>query len=163
MLKLKTWSPYLVGSGIGILSWVTILFMKKTLGSSAAFMRIGTLLHKLLIPSATVQTIPILINWQFVLIVFAFVGAKVAASLSSYKPPTVPELWKLNFGQLVRHRYIGAFIGGSLLMLGARIAGGCTTGHAISGGLQLSVAGWLFMTVFFISGIITAFILYPKR
>ena len=51
-----------------------------------------------------------------------------------------------------------SFIGGFLVILGARFAGGCTSGHAISGGIQLAASGYLFMLGVFALGIPTAFL-----
>jgi uncharacterized membrane protein YedE/YeeE len=53
-------------------------------------------------------------------------------------------------------RYRDAFIGGFLIIVGARIAGGCTSGHIISGITQLSVSGMIFAAGVFATGIITA-------
>jgi hypothetical protein len=47
-------------------------------------------------------------------------------------------------------------------MYGARLADGCTSGHGISGCLQLAVSGWLFFIVMFASGILTAKLLYGR-
>ena len=53
-------------------------------------------------------------------------------------------------------RYRDAFIGGFLIVFGARIAGGCTSGHIISGITQLSVSGLIFAAGVFATGILTA-------
>ena len=53
-------------------------------------------------------------------------------------------------------RYRDAFIGGFLIVFGARLAGGCTSGHIISGIMQLSVSGLIFGAAVFASGIATA-------
>jgi uncharacterized membrane protein YedE/YeeE len=53
-------------------------------------------------------------------------------------------------------RYVDAFVGGFLLLFGARLAGGCTSGHIISGITQLSLSGMLFGAGTFLSGIVTA-------
>jgi uncharacterized membrane protein YedE/YeeE len=53
-------------------------------------------------------------------------------------------------------RYRDAFIGGVLIILGARLAGGCTSGHIISGITQLAVSGVLFGAAVFASGMLTA-------
>lgn len=55
-----------------------------------------------------------------------------------------------------RSRLLHAFVGGFLLLFGARLAGGCTSGHVISGILQLSVSGLVFGAGVFASGILTA-------
>ena len=60
-------------------------------------------------------------------------------------------------------RMVMGFIGGFILLLGARIAGGCTSGHCISGGLQLAVSGWVFMIALFAVGIPAAMMIYKKR
>ncbi len=53
-------------------------------------------------------------------------------------------------------RYRDAFIGGFLIVFGARIAGGCTSGHIISGITQLSVSGFIFAIGVFATGILSA-------
>lgn len=53
-------------------------------------------------------------------------------------------------------RYRDAFIGGFLIVFGARLAGGCTSGHIISGIMQLSISGLIFGAAVFASGIVTA-------
>jgi uncharacterized membrane protein YedE/YeeE len=55
-----------------------------------------------------------------------------------------------------RKRYRDAFLGGFLIVFGARIAGGCTSGHIISGITQLSVSGLIFAAGVFATGILTA-------
>jgi hypothetical protein len=54
------------------------------------------------------------------------------------------------------HRIRNAFIGGFLIIFGARMAGGCTSGHIISGITQLSISGFVFAIGVFASGILTA-------
>jgi uncharacterized membrane protein YedE/YeeE len=60
-------------------------------------------------------------------------------------------------------RYRDAFIGGFLIVFGARIAGGCTSGHIISGITQLSVSGFIFAIGTFASGIFSAKMLHARR
>ena len=62
----------------------------------------------------------------------------------------------------LQYGYIAAFIGGVIILYGARLADGCTSGHGISGCLQLAVSGWLFFIVMFASGILTAKLLYGR-
>ena len=49
-------------------------------------------------------------------------------------------------------RYADAFIGGFLILFGARLAGGCTSGHIISGMTQLAVSSTIFAAAVFIGG-----------
>jgi uncharacterized membrane protein YedE/YeeE len=53
-----------------------------------------------------------------------------------------------------------ALAGGIILGFGSRFAGGCTSGHGISGTLQLAVSSWVSAIFFFVGGIITAHIIY---
>ena len=53
-------------------------------------------------------------------------------------------------------RYRDAFIGGVLIVFGARLAGGCTSGHIISGMTQLAVSGFIFAATVFGGGMLAA-------
>jgi uncharacterized membrane protein YedE/YeeE len=55
---------------------------------------------------------------------------------------------------------IVAFIGGIFMGVGSRWAGGCTSGHGISGTLQLTISSWLAAICFFIGGIATAMLIF---
>jgi uncharacterized membrane protein YedE/YeeE len=48
------------------------------------------------------------------------------------------------------------------LLFGARMAGGCTSGHIISGGMQLAVSSLVFGLFVFIAFIITGKLFYKK-
>lgn len=60
-------------------------------------------------------------------------------------------------------RYGDAFIGGFLILFGARLAGGCTSGHIISGMTQLAVSSTLFAAAVFAGGIGTAHLIKAWR
>jgi len=103
-------------------------------------------------------------DWQFALVLMLPVGAALAAWLGrSFKTERVPALWAWRFGANKWTRYVAAFVGGAVLLFGARMAGGCTSGHGISGGLQLAVGSWVFFVAFFAAGLATAFTLYGKE
>jgi uncharacterized membrane protein YedE/YeeE len=74
----------------------------------------------------------------------------------------VPTVWKERFGSSPVKRYAAAFLGGFLLLFGARLAGGCTSGHGISGTLQLGVSSWLFFAVMLAVAMAFAQILFRK-
>ena len=44
-----------------------------------------------------------------------------------------------------RVRWLMAFIGGMLFLYGARMARGCTSGQALTGGATLSAGSWVIM------------------
>jgi uncharacterized membrane protein YedE/YeeE len=99
------------------------------------------------------------------LVLGVLLGAYVSSKLSDDRTveERVPPLWRWRFGDKPIVRYAGAFAGGFIMMLGARIAQGCTSGHAISGALQLALASWIFAPIIFIVGIATAFLIYGKE
>ena len=64
------------------------------------------------------------------------------------------------FGPAIAPRLLAGFAGGALMAFGARLAGGCTSGHGISGTLQLGVGSWIALLCFFAGGAAVAFPLY---
>ncbi len=168
-LRAKRWSPYAVGALIGVLSWFSFLVAQKPLGVSTAFVRTAGLVEKAVAPehvaeNAYFQSKTPRVDFGVMLVVGILAGAYVSARLSgTYQVERVPELWARRFGPAVWKRYAGAFLGGLILVFGARLAGGCTSGHAISGGLQLAVSGWLFIAAVFAAGIATALALFGRE
>ena len=70
-------------------------------------------------------------------------------------------MWAARFGaDSLGLRLAVAFAGGGLMAFGARMAGGCTSGHGISGTLQLSVGSWIAVVCFFVGGIATALLMF---
>jgi hypothetical protein len=171
-LKQPRWSPYVVGIGIGVLSWVTFGLMSKALGTSTTLVRWTGLAESLVAKQHVVGNEYYAkylvdkpaVDWQMMLVIALPVGALISALLSgSFRVERVPDLWSWRFGPSRWVRYAGAFAGGALLLFGARLAGGCTSGHGISGGLQLSVSSWIFFATFFAAGIVTAFAMFGKE
>jgi len=95
-----------------------------------------------------------LVTTETMLVVGLLVGGFLAALLSGSRAPSA-EL--VHAGETsVGRRYRDAFIGGLLIIFGARLAGGCTSGHIISGITQLAVSGVLFGAAVFGAGMLTA-------
>jgi uncharacterized membrane protein YedE/YeeE len=69
-------------------------------------------------------------------------------------------MWTERFGDSMTLRAAVAFAGGLIMSFGARLAGGCTSGHGISGTLQLNLASWIAVICFFIGGIAVAMLLF---
>ena len=168
-LRKKSWSPYVVGSALGVLSWFAFLTADHPLGITTAFEYTAGLLIKPLADSGSPATHYLAeetpkIDWEWALVLGVFLGALVSATLSKDRTPEkVPCLWQQRFGNSIGKRYLVAFLGGAIMMFGARMAKGCTSGHGISGALQLAAASWLFVVTFFIAGIATAWALYGWR
>lgn len=91
-------------------------------------------------------------------------GALIVALLTGRRTrEAVPEPWHTRFGPSRARRFTAAFLGGVLLLLGARLAGGCTSGHILSGVSQLAVSSILFFLTAFGTAVLTARTLYPSR
>ena len=169
-IRSASWNPYVVGIGIGVLSWVTFLFMGKALGTSTSYVHAAGLVEGTVVPGHVVgpeanayfaKKIKNMIDWQVLLVVGVLLGGLLSSRLSgSRQTECVPSLWAWRFGGSKAVRYAAAFASGFVMLFGARLAGGCTSGHGISGGLQLALSSWVFFVAMFVSGVITAFALF---
>ena len=177
-MKLKTkdggWSPYIAGGLTGVLAvvsaYVTTILLGKTtyLGASTTFVRAAGFIERFFANEhvATnlyfVKTKPVF-NWQFLLVIGIFLGALIAAiSDKSFKLESVPPAWKARFGPSIGKRALGAFLGGIVAMIGARLADGCPSGHGLSGMMQLSVSAFVALALFFGVGMLVAHLVYRK-
>ncbi len=107
------------------------------------------------------------IGYGWMLVLGMFVGGSLASLLThrfrNRNNASVPSMWQSEFGSSSPRRMMHAFTGGILLLFGARLAGGCTSGHVISGISQLTIGSFIFGISIFASGILTARMLYKKR
>lgn len=173
-LTMKAWSPYVVGIGIGVLSWFAFAVADHPLGISTAFEHTAALTEKAVMPQAEQtneyfaikaeagKSPKIGLGWMLVLGVF--VGAFLSSWLSGDRSSeVVPAMWRERFGGNVALRLAAAFFAGALMLFGARLADGCTSGHGISGSLQLALSSWVFTGVFFGAATVTALALYGRK
>ncbi|OHB56266.1 MAG: hypothetical protein A2Y12_12065 [Planctomycetes bacterium GWF2_42_9] len=160
------WSPYIVGVCIGILSWISFLLSDKPIGVSGAFAQSYGMIEKWFKGKKIEETsyfkkYSLAIGWEFMLVVGLFIGAFLSAKLSGdFRLEFVPGLWQAKFGDNAFIRWLIALLGGFIMGMGARWAGGCTSGHGISGTLQLVVSSWVAVICFFIGGIAAAMFIY---
>lgn len=106
----------------------------------------------------------ILFGYSEALVLFIPVGALIVALLSRrFAWRDVPEPWRSRVGSSRAVRFAGAAAGGFLLLFGARLAGGCTSGHILSGVSQLAVSSIVFFLAAFGSAVATAKLLYDTR
>lgn len=167
-MKTHRWNPYLVGALIGLLSILTFTLADKPIGISTGIAQAsGACAMPVLgadgVAANTYWAKKAVPAWDYgsLFVLGSFFGALVSALVSgSFKLESVPAIWRERFGSSVGKRFLAAFIGGAVLIFGARLADGCTSGHGISGALQLAVSSWTFFIAMFISGIVTAFILF---
>ena len=165
-LSMNQWSPYVVGAGIGVLSWFTFLLSDKPIGCSTAFARTSGMIERLfrgrkVMEKPYYKEFSPTVDWEWMLVLGIAIGSFVSAQLSGeFYLRWVPGTWAAAFGHEPLLRVIVALAGGMLMGFGARWAGGCTSGHGISGTLQLSVSSWLAALCFFIGGIATAKLIF---
>jgi hypothetical protein len=161
------WGPYLVGAGIGVLSWLVFVVVANPIGITTAVSQVAGGLAAPLVGAETVAKNsywarnPLRLDYGTLFLVGTFLGALASALVSRrWKLETVPAVWRERFGPSVTKRYLVAFVGGIIAMYGARLANGCTSGNGISQGLQLAVVGWTFLVVMFITGLATTWVLF---
>jgi uncharacterized membrane protein YedE/YeeE len=101
------------------------------------------------------------IDREWMLVVGVVIGAFISSQLSDdFALRWVPETWAASMGTSVVVRWLVALLGGTLMGLGARWAGGCTSGHGISGMLQPAASSWLAAMGFFAGGIAMAMLIF---
>jgi uncharacterized membrane protein YedE/YeeE len=106
------------------------------------------------------------LNYSFVFVIAMILGAALSAALRGGVPTAerhMPAIWRANFGDSVLKRYAAAFLAGFIVLYGARLAGGCTSGHMMSGMMQTSVSGYIFAAGAFLAGIPIALYLFRKE
>ena len=163
---MTTWSPYVVGAGIGLLACVTFVLSNKPLGCSTSFARTAGMIERVFRGDRVLarpyyrEYVPE-IDWQWMLVAGILLGAYVSATTSGdFVASWTSDRWVCAFGETPVLRVIVALFGGVVMGFGARWAGGCTSGHGISGTLQLSVASWVATAAFFVGGIVTAMLIF---
>jgi uncharacterized protein len=178
-MKWKTedggWSPYLAGALVGLLAIASVLattqLLGKTsyLGASTTFVRAAGLLEQMVAPEHVSQNEyyvkeKVRMDWQFMLVLGIFLGALISSLTDkSFKLESVPPTWETRFGPSIGKRALGAFLGGIVAMMGARMADGCPSGHGLSGMMQLSVSAFVALAFFFGVGVIVAHFVYGRR
>ncbi|RME03717.1 MAG: hypothetical protein D6805_05475 [Planctomycetota bacterium] len=156
-------NPYLAGVGLGVVLLASFVIAGRGLGASGAMMRCVVSLQKV-VSQEHVDRNPYLAkygggernpleNW----LVFELLGVLVGGFLSGviagrFKRETNhgPRFTKAK-------RWLFAFLGGGLFGFGARLARGCTSGQALTGGATMVVGSWITMLAIFAGGYMMAY------
>ena len=156
------------GLGIGLVLIIAVALVQPIGVSTQYVVAVGILLHEV-VPSVAAQS-PYLVEaaegwtawtYEFMFVSGIPVGSFLAAlTTGRFKRRVVPSEWAMRFGSQTGRRLFWSFIGGFVLLFGARFGGGCTSGHMISGVSQLAVSSLVFSASLFLSGIATARWLY---
>lgn len=152
------WNPYASGVLLGLVLAGSFLLTGHGLGASGALGRLVGAAADVVAPAA-VDTNPYLApiaggdsdpfdNWGIPVLLGALLGGFVSGLLGgrvraeTFHGPRISP----------HQRWVFALLGGSLVGFGARLARGCTSGQALSGGAMLSLGSWAFMFSVFIGG-----------
>jgi len=147
--------PYFGGLVLGIVLFLAFFLTGNGLGSSGATSRIVTLVEDQIAP-AHVDRTPYLLkmaggdknpldDWIVPVFLGALIGGFTSGmifgrvKLETTKGPNISN----------RTRWLMAFLGGTLFLYGARLARGCTSGQALSGGATLAAGSWAIMFAIF--------------
>lgn len=150
-------NPYLAGFGLGLVLLASFVIMGRGLGASGAFSAFVAWIVSLVSPEhASANAIysdylgdghP-LKAWLVFLVAGLFVGALASglaarrAAFTIERGPRIATAERLGF----------AFCGGALAAVGAKLALGCTSGQALTGGALLNLGSWAFMMMVFAGG-----------
>lgn len=156
-------NPYLGGFFLGVVLFLAFFLTGNGLGASGGLNRILVFFEDLVVPSH-VDQVPYLIeiaggamnaldSW----IVFMTVGTLLGGFMSGWMNGRLKV--ETNRGPRIgrRARWVFAFLGGAFMGYGARMARGCTSGQALSGGAVLSLGSWAFMFAVFAGGYALAY------
>lgn len=150
-------NPYLAGVGIGLVLLATFVIMDRGLGATGAFS--AFLVWVMSLSSADYVTAnavhagywnegrPLMAFLVF-LTLGSFSGAAVSGWLAGRTRFVAEHGPRISTGA----RLAAAFAGGVIMAFGAKLASGCTSGQALTGGALLNVGSWTFMVAVFIGG-----------
>lgn len=164
-------SPYAIGSALGLLNTFAFATASRGLGVTTAFESAAALAGRRAAPDAMNVNAYVAkreetpkIDWESFLVLGILGGSYVAARLAGERSTrAVPRTWSRRFGGSRVLRYAAAFVGGATMMFGARMAKGCTSGHALTGTAQLAVSSWTFSPIMFGAAAATARVLFGKE
>jgi uncharacterized membrane protein YedE/YeeE len=165
-LRQKAWSPYAAGILIGLLQVPAFLLINTALGASSSYVTLAGNLAALIDPGAAkidyiAKHLAGAKNWwQVALVVGVALGALLSSRLSGAQRPSMSYVWERGLGiRSMSQRLPLAFVAGFIMLFGARIADGCTSGHGLSGIAQLSIGSFIAVAAMFAGGIATAMML----
>ncbi len=164
--KSKSDSKKWMVSGAGLAVLNTIVFLGATtnrpIGASTSYPYVADALTNT-VNNTYFTKIETPGHWELIFLIGAMLAAFVVSVVKKdFGLVLIHDNWKHQKGDSVQKRIFYAFLGGFILIFGARMAGGCTSGHIISGGMQLAVSSLTFGVFVFAGLLITGKLFYKK-
>jgi len=102
--------------------------------------------------------------WEGVMLLGVFVGGFITSVFvtKTFRISVIPAGWKVYKNNSVLSRLLWSFFSGFLLIIGARLAGGCTSGHFMSGMSQTAFSSMIFGGVVLVTLLVTGKFFYKK-
>ena len=163
--KIKNYKWLIAGIALAVLNSVVFLtnVSNRPIGASTSYPYVADLISGLT-ENDYYTKIQAPGHWELIFLGGAFLsGIIISLIRKDFKIELIYSNWEKYKGTSKVNRAVWAFIGGFILVFGARMAGGCTSGHVISGGMQLAVSSLVFAAVVFISLLITGRVFYGKK
>jgi uncharacterized membrane protein YedE/YeeE len=159
------WNPYLAGLLLGAILLASFLILGAGLGASAGLARMGASLEACVLPDHTKNST--YFGQYFgdggtasplsYYLVFMFVGTLLGGMVSAVLARRVRVAVERGKTFAALPRVLLALAGGLLVGYASRLAGGCTSGQALTGGALLLSGSIVFMLCIFVGGYVTAF------
>jgi uncharacterized membrane protein YedE/YeeE len=159
-------NPYLAGIGLGLVLLAAFVIVGRGLGASGALSSLVAWGVDLVAPAhARANEFYLgyldggvghpLKSWLIFEVLGVLVGGFLSGALAGRVKRTVEKGPRIS----TRGRFFLAFVGGTLMGFGAKLARGCTSGQALTGGALLNVGSWAFMLMVFAGGYAMAWFL----
>jgi uncharacterized membrane protein YedE/YeeE len=158
-------NPYVAGVGLGLVLLAAFVIMGRGLGASGALSSLVAWGMDLIAPQHA-RSNPFFLgylegeghplkSWLVFEVLGVMVGGFISGALAGRVKISVEKGPRIS----ARGRYFLAFFGGSLMGIGAKLARGCTSGQALTGGSLLNVGSWAFMLMVFAGAYALAYFL----
>lgn len=161
----RYWNAYVGGALLGLVLFGAFASMGSGLGASGAINRAQLCLVKFFSPSHVdqVKSFAAVAGGTRSPLADPSVGMLLGTLLGGMASGLLHRRFKLELRKgpraSTRGRLILAFTGGAIMGFGARLARGCTSGQALTGGAVLSVGSFAFMFSIFGAGYALAYFL----
>lgn len=150
------WNPYFSGIGLGLVLLLTFLVMGRGIGASGAMTSVVATTANAVAPNHAQAnefyqgylgdgTVSPLKDW----LVFEVIGVLIGGFLSGALAGRATIKIEKGSGISINRRFQFAFLGGIIMAFGTKLARGCTSGQALTGGALMNVGSWLFMISLF--------------